>query len=77
MSCTRCVLQVISLRFCYILLRDKIKLAGSALLYDFDAERCENKHYEFTTYWKSVQVRNEIIVCKRQQRPTNMDTRPQ
>ena len=37
----RCVLQVISLRFCCIRLRDKIRFAGSALSCDFEAERCE------------------------------------
>ena len=42
----RCVLLVISLRFCYILLLDKIRFAASALSYDFELkQKCEKVCY--------------------------------
>ena len=52
MSYTDVLLQVISLRFCYTLVRDKIRFAGSALSYDFEAKRCENiKLTACRQYW--------------------------
>ena len=37
------VLQVINLRFCFILKWDKIRFAGSVLSYEFEVKRCEKK----------------------------------
>ena len=51
--------QVISLIFCYILLRDKIRFAGSAL-YDFEAKKCQNYFYGMHVVFLVITVKFSI-----------------
>ena len=62
----RCASQVISLIFCYILLRDKIRCAGSAL-YDFEAKKCQN-------YLHSMHVVFLVITVKSSSQHSNKIT---
>ena len=62
---------VINLRFCYILLLDKISLAGSPFLYEFEGKRCENKLYPLcipgnplNSFSKEDKIKISMVISK-------------